>query len=170
MLLCNGSIINLEDCGKYHSCSWWNGTCGWTQLSEIAASILSLPPTSAAAERSLSRHAWIHSARRSRLATDIPAELVFISHKFALCNNSMLDRGRKTSETDSTGIVATARLTVGTKINESEDRDVDIESVSEVSIIMSLHDSSDEIDFLYIEDKVCYLNTRVGMYLTALGP
>ena len=34
----------------------------------------------------------------------------------------MLDRGRKTGETGSNEIVAPARPTVGTNINESEDR------------------------------------------------
>ena len=48
------------------------------QLSKIAASILSLPPTSAAVERSFCRHAWIHSARRNRLTTDRAAELVLV--------------------------------------------------------------------------------------------
>ena len=42
----------------------------------------------------------------------------------------MLDHGRKTGETDSTVMVVTARPTVGTKMSESEDRDVDIESES----------------------------------------
>ena len=49
-------------------------------------------------------------------------------------------------------MVATARPILGSKINESEDRDVNIES--EVSIIMSLHDSSDEIENFHLEDEV----------------
>ena len=96
-------------------CSWWKGTSGWTQLSKIAAIILSLPPTSAAVERSFSRHAWIHSARRNRLTTDRAAELIFIAHNFALCNNNVLEHGRKADETDSTVMVATARPTVEQK-------------------------------------------------------
>ena len=39
---------------------------------------------------------------------------------------------------------------MGTKINESEDRDVDIESESEVSILMSLHDSLDEMENFHL--------------------
>ena len=64
----------------------------------------------------------------------------------------MLDRGGKTGETDSNVMVATARPTMGAKINESKDRNVDIES--EVSIIMSLHDSSDEMENCHLEDEI----------------
>ena len=122
------------------------------QLSKIAVSILCLIPTSAAVERSFRRHAWNHSARRNRLTTDRAAEFVFIAHNFALCDNNVLDRGRTTGETDSTVMVATARPTVGTKINMSEDRDVDIES--EASKVMSLRDSSDEMENFNPEGEV----------------
>ena len=60
--------------------------------------------------------------------------------------NNVLDRGGKTGETDTNVMVATVRPTVGTKINESEDRDVNIENESKASIIMSLHDSSDQME------------------------
>ena len=56
----------------------------------------------------------------------------------------MLEHGRETGETDSTVMLAADRPTVGTKINESEDRDVDIES--DAPIIMFLLDSSDEME------------------------
>ena len=61
-------------------------------------------------------------------------------------------RSWKTGETDSTVMVAIARPTVGTKINESEERNVDIESESEVSKIMSLHDSSDKMENFHLGD------------------
>ena len=116
---------------------------------------------SAAAERSFSKNAWIHSARRNRITTYRAAELVFTAHNLALRNNNVLDRERKTGETNSNVIVATARPTVGTKINESEDRDVDIES--EVSIIMFLHDSLDELENFHLEDKVFQMKTALGL-------
>ena len=43
---------------------------------------------------------------------------------------------------------------LGTKINVSEDTDIDIESESEASIIMSVHDSSDEMENFHLEDDV----------------
>ena len=61
----------------------------------------------------------------------------------------MLDRGGKTGETDSNVMVATVRPTVETKMNESEDRDVDIESESEL-----LQDSSNEMENFHLEDEV----------------
>ena len=64
--------------------SWWNGICGSTQLSKIAAAVLNLPPTSAAVERSFSRHSFIHSAKRNRLTTERAAKLVFIAQNHCL--------------------------------------------------------------------------------------
>ena len=63
-----------------------------------------------------------------------------------------MDRGGKIGETDSTVMVATAGPTVETKINEYSDRNVDIES--EASIIMSLHDSSDEMENFHPRDEI----------------
>lgn len=70
------------------STSWWKGICGSTQLSQVAARIMSMPPTSAAVERSFSRHAWIHSAKRNRLTTERAGKLVFIAHNIELCDQS----------------------------------------------------------------------------------
>ena len=64
----------------------------------------------------------------------------------------MLNHGRKTGETDSNAMVASDRPRVTTTINESEDRDADIES--EASIIMSRHDSSDEMKNSHLEDEI----------------
>lgn len=66
--------------------SWWNGICCSTQLSHVASNILQLPPSSASVERSFSRHALVHSARRNRLTTDRAAKLVFIGQNLALGN------------------------------------------------------------------------------------
>lgn len=66
--------------------TWWNGICSSTQLSRVASNILQLPPSSASVERSFSRHALVHSARRNRLTTDKAAKLVFIGQNLALGN------------------------------------------------------------------------------------
>lgn len=66
--------------------SWWNGICCSTQLSRVASNILQLPSSSASVERSFSRHALVHSARRNRLTTDRAAKLVFIGQNLALGN------------------------------------------------------------------------------------
>lgn len=64
--------------------SWWNGICCDTELSKVASGVLNLPPTSASVERSFSRHANIHSAKRNRLTNERAAKLVYISHNLAL--------------------------------------------------------------------------------------
>ncbi|XP_076060337.1 uncharacterized protein LOC143036665 [Oratosquilla oratoria] len=59
---------------KTSASSWWNRICCSSQLSRVASNILRLPPSSASVERSFSRHALVHSARRNRLTTDRAAK------------------------------------------------------------------------------------------------
>lgn len=58
-----------------HTTSWWSGVCGWTHLSKTATAILNVPPTSAAADRSFSKHANTHSLQRNKQA----AKLVYLA-------------------------------------------------------------------------------------------
>lgn len=147
-------------------CSWWNGTCGWTQLSKIAASILNLPPTSAAVERSFSRHSWIHSSKRNRLTTERASQLVFIAHNFALREleekkyTASFDHEDMSDVTDVThvrpvshDVTQAARATparqedTGNRSLRSGHSDVfesDEEYESETSMDISLHDSFDD--------------------------
>ena len=67
--------------------SWWTGICFSTDISKIAASILNLPPTSAAVERSFSKHSWIHSKKRNRLTAERAAKLVFIAYNLQIKQN-----------------------------------------------------------------------------------
>lgn len=70
--------------------SWWSGLCGSTQLSKLATSVLNLPPTSAAVERSFSQHANVHSLKRNKLTTDRAAKLVYIAHNLKLTEKDVL--------------------------------------------------------------------------------
>ena len=63
---------------------WWTATAPKTELSSLAAKIVSLPPTSAAVERSFSAHSWIHSKKRNRLTNERAAKLVFINHNYQI--------------------------------------------------------------------------------------
>ena len=63
---------------------WWKGMCSSTQLSHIASSILSLPATSAATERSFSTYEMTHTKKRSRLTNERAAKLVYIRHNLKL--------------------------------------------------------------------------------------
>ncbi|XP_076065153.1 uncharacterized protein LOC143039180 [Oratosquilla oratoria] len=71
---------------KTSASSWWNRICYSTQLSRVASNILQLLPSSASVERSFSRHALAHSARRNHLTTDRAAKLMFIGQNLALGN------------------------------------------------------------------------------------
>ena len=73
-----------EVCKTTSATSWWNGIFFSTQLSKVASSILNLPPTSAAVERSFSKQSWIHSKKRNRLSIERVAKLVFVSQNISL--------------------------------------------------------------------------------------
>lgn len=60
--------------------SWWIGICCSTELLNVAGKILALPPTSAAVERSFSKHSFIHSPKRNRLSADRAAKIVYIAY------------------------------------------------------------------------------------------
>lgn len=68
--------------------TWWSGLCGSTELSKIASQILNLPPTSAAVERSFSRHSHVHSAKRNRLTAERAGKLVYIGHNLQLIDDA----------------------------------------------------------------------------------
>lgn len=82
MLFSKAFVWNVVD--HTSPTSWWGGICASLELSKIASNILKLPPTSAAVERSFSRHSNIHSAKRNRLTTERAAKLVYIGHNITL--------------------------------------------------------------------------------------
>jgi len=56
-----------SSCHKIEPLVWWTGMCSGRPLSVVATKILSLPPTSAACERSFSTYSNVHTAKRNRL-------------------------------------------------------------------------------------------------------
>lgn len=58
--------------------TWWKGICGSSYLNKIAVAILSLPPSSAATERSFSTFSLIHTKKRNRLTNERAAKLLYI--------------------------------------------------------------------------------------------
>ncbi|KAL0849218.1 hypothetical protein ABMA28_013551 [Loxostege sticticalis] len=66
--------------------TWWKGLCSSKNLSKIAVRILTSPCTSAATERSFSKHGHIHSRKRNRLTAERAAKLTFISYNWDLLN------------------------------------------------------------------------------------
>lgn len=102
--------------------SWWNGICRSTELSKIAGRILSLPPTSAAVERSFSRHSFIHSSKRNRLSTERAAKIVFIAHNIKYSEEDEPSAvGRTGRAYSASGTLRTARTTViDAELSETE--------------------------------------------------
>lgn len=117
--------------------SWWNGICRSTQLSRVAANILSLPPTSAAIERSFSRHSWIHSAKRNRLTSIRASKIVFIAHNLALNEH---DAQQRTNT-----LVELARPASNKDGHDEEDPDVFHSEAESSDTDLSLQNSSDEV-------------------------
>ena len=76
--------------------AWGNGLCGSTSLSKLATGVLYLPPTSAAVERSFSKHANIHSLKRNKLTTDRAAKLVYIAHNLKLTEGDVFSAQGRT--------------------------------------------------------------------------
>ncbi|XP_053620565.1 uncharacterized protein LOC128681048 [Plodia interpunctella] len=64
--------------------TWWKGLCSSKNLSKIAVRILTAPCTSAATERSFSKHGHINSKKRNRLTTERAAKLTFASYNWDL--------------------------------------------------------------------------------------
>ncbi|XP_063907445.1 uncharacterized protein LOC135125715 [Zophobas morio] len=64
--------------------TWWSGLCSTSKISTMAADILSLPSSTAATERTFSRYATIHTAKRNRLTVERAGKLTFIAHNIQL--------------------------------------------------------------------------------------
>lgn len=136
--------------------SWWNGICSSTQLSRVAANILNLPPTSAAVERSFSRHSWIHSGKRNRLTTERASQIVYIAHNISLNDTAhgghdyevheILDSKKMDNQPDEPEQARAARPSSSKYGQDEEEADNVFNSDPESSdsdLEISLHDSSD---------------------------
>lgn len=71
--------------------AWWRGICSRTHLKDVSISILGLPASSAATERSFSRYAFLHNKRRNKLTTERAGKLVFVSTNKKLLAESTLN-------------------------------------------------------------------------------
>lgn len=64
---------------KIDSRTWWSGYCSKTSLKNIALAILTLPPSSAATERTFSKYSFLHTKKRNRLTTERAGKLAFVA-------------------------------------------------------------------------------------------
>ena len=60
--------------------AWWSGLCKHSELSKLAARVLSLPVTTAVCEKSFSLHPHTLSNKRSRLTNELAGKLDFVNH------------------------------------------------------------------------------------------
>lgn len=74
----------LKSIEKVDAIVWWKGICFGSKLSRVAVDILSMPPTTAATERSFSTYGLIHSAKRNRLTVDRAGNLTYVAHNLKL--------------------------------------------------------------------------------------
>lgn len=100
--------------------NFWKGICTDLPLSKVAEAVLTMPPTSAATERSFSSQGFIHNKKRNRLTTERAAKLTYIHHNLNLLSNDA-SRSLKTQ-------VIEHKAT-----NDKEDSDSEVEVLSEES-------------------------------------
>jgi len=67
---------------------WWKGLCAGKALTSVASKVLSLPATSASAERNWSTYKHIHSSKRNRLTTKRAEKLVNVAFNLKFLDNS----------------------------------------------------------------------------------
>jgi hypothetical protein len=61
-----GQAFVLKSVSATEAAVWWKGVCYGSKSAKVAVSILSMPPTSAATERSFSTYSIVHTAKRNR--------------------------------------------------------------------------------------------------------
>lgn len=76
--LWSNNFVSSTEIQNLNPYTWWKGICGSTYLNKIAVAILSLPPSSAATERSFSTFSLIHTKKRNRLTNERAAKLLYI--------------------------------------------------------------------------------------------
>ena len=81
---------------KIDPITWWRGYCSKLQFKKLAISLLTLPPSSAATERTFSKYGFIHSKKRNKLTIERAGKLTFVA-----CNISLQTKN-KTSQTEGT--------------------------------------------------------------------
>lgn len=69
---------------KISALDFWKGICTDFPLRKVAEAILTMPPTSAATERSFSAQGFIHTKKRNRLTTSRAGMLTYIHHNLNL--------------------------------------------------------------------------------------
>lgn len=87
-----GKSYVLKSVGSVSASTWWKGICIGSKLAKIAITVLSMPATTAATERSFSTYGIVHTARRNRLTTERSGKLAFLAHNLKLLKEETIPR------------------------------------------------------------------------------
>jgi hypothetical protein len=77
----------LKSASVNEAAIWWKEDCYGSKLAKVAVSVLSMPPISAATERSFSTYSIVHTAKRNRLTQERASNLTCIAHNLKLLRN-----------------------------------------------------------------------------------
>lgn len=80
--------------------TWWGGFGCKTSIKCLAVSILSLPPSSAATERTFSTYNFVHTAKRNKLTVKRAGMLTYIAHNLRLNKDKTLSKKAVDDEDD----------------------------------------------------------------------
>jgi hypothetical protein len=83
-----GKAFVLKSASVTEAAVWWKGVCYSSKLAKVAVSVLSMPPASAATERSLSTYNIVHTTKRNRLTQERAGNLTYIAHNLKLLRNA----------------------------------------------------------------------------------
>ena len=130
--------------------TWWKGLFSNKALTKIAARVLSLPATSATAERNWSTHKHIQSAKRNRLTEDRTQKLVNIAFNLSSGNRKRKAAAKCTSAKQ--GKDSNSDSEVSDNANYATDMELEINSES--------HEQVDENEELpgYKSSVICFFS------------
>lgn len=129
---------------KINPITWWQGYCSKSALKDLAVAILTLPPSSAATERTFSRYSFIHSKRRNKLTTKRAGMLTYVA-----CNLNMSSKietvvkHENKEQQPTAGPSGASNVSCQRKLQDIEVESVDTESDNSENI--SLHDTNSSI-------------------------
>lgn len=109
---------------------FWRGICTDFPLRKIAEALLTMPPTSAATERSFSAQGFIHSKKRNRLETSRAGKLTYVHHNLNLLAEKKI---RKIEEISFEGAMVAPVEVASTAREKPDEEEVEESTDSEES-------------------------------------
>src|SRR5258705_5402187 len=111
-----GKAYVIKSATAVDAVTWWKGTCFGLKLGRVATRILTMPPTSAATERSFSTYSIVHTAKRNKLTVERAGKLTYVYHNIKLSNLHLKSSTNQVEVQEATG-----EKEEGNKDNEQEE-------------------------------------------------